>query len=100
VSTSKERDLTDATPRPAGGGSPSVQGGWDFADRLIGRIASGSWTWSKTWQVALLFMVFAGSLVTVAWAAHGWTGWAAGIVAGASGTSAGVAAYRRLPSRM
>ncbi len=83
------------------GGSPSVQGGWDFADRLIGRIASGSWTWSKTGQVALLLMVVVGSLATVAWAAHGWTdwpGWAAGIVAGASGTSVGIAVYRRRPN--
>jgi hypothetical protein len=92
VSTSKDKDFTDEKPPSAGGGSPSVQGGWDFADRLIGRIASASWTWSKTWQVALLFVVFAGSLGTLAWAGHGWAVWT---VAGASGASVGVAAYRR-----
>jgi len=96
VTTSKEKDCTDAMPSSAGGGSPPVQGGWDFADRLIDRIASSSWNWAKTCQVAALFMVFVGCLGILIGAAHewtGWPGWAIELGAGAGGTSFGVAAY-------
>lgn len=99
MTTSKEQDCTDAAPSSAGGGSPPpVEGGWDFADRLIDRIASGNWNWAKTGQVAALCLVFVGCLGILAWTAHewpGWPGWAVGLGAGASGTSFGVAAYRR-----
>jgi len=79
-------------------GSSPVEGGWEFADRLIDRIASRNWTWSKTAQVALLIVVFAGSLAALAWTVHectGFPGWAVGLGAGASGTSFGFGAYRR-----
>ncbi len=79
-------------------GSSPVAGGWDFADRLVDRIASRNWTWGKTGQLALLIMVVAGSLAALAWTVHectGFPGWAVGLGACASGTGVGVRAYRR-----
>ena len=94
---SRDGDSKDAEPPPDGGGSPPVQGGWDFAGQLIDRIASGSWTWSKTWQLAVLVMVLAAALAILAWAGHGWAAWTA---ASAGGAVVGVTAYHhRNPPR-
>jgi hypothetical protein len=78
--------------------SSPVEGGWDFAYRLIERIASRTWTWSKTGQVALLIVVLAGSLAALAWTVHectGFPGWAVGLGTVAGGTSLGFGAFRR-----
>ncbi|HET7012272.1 MAG TPA: hypothetical protein VFI65_00065 [Streptosporangiaceae bacterium] len=80
------------------GGSSPVEGGWDFANRLIERIGSRDWNWGKTGQVALLIVVATGSLAALAWTIHectGFPGWAVGLGACASGASAGFGAYRR-----
>jgi hypothetical protein len=97
VGESGDSDLKDAGPPPDGGGSPPVRGGWDFAGQLIDRIASSSWTWSKTWQLAVLALVPAAPLAILAWAGHGWVAW---IAASAGGAAVGVKAYhQRNPPR-
>lgn len=89
--------LSAAEPPPDGGGGPPVRGGWDFAGRLIDRIDSGTWTWSKTWQLAVLVMVFAAALAILDWAGHGW---AACTAASACGAVGGAKALRhRKPPR-
>jgi hypothetical protein len=97
VRKSGDGDLTDAEPPPDGDGSPPVRGGWDLAGQLIDRIASGTWTWGKTWQLAVLVVVLAAALAMLAWAGHGWPAWTAASACGAAG---GVAAlHHRKPPR-
>jgi len=79
-------------------GSSPVEGGWDFADRLIDRIGSRTWTWGKTGQLAVLIVVLTGSLAALAWTIHectGFPGWAVGLGACASGTGVGFGACWR-----
>jgi hypothetical protein len=94
VTTSKEGDFPGKTS-PSAITRPPITNAWDFADRLIERIASATWTWSRTLQLCLLFAILIGGLGWVGSELTAWPSWAIGAGAGAAGAGAGVAAYKR-----
>jgi hypothetical protein len=86
VTTPKESDFPRSDRAP--------ESFWDFADRLLNRIAAKEWNWSKTFQTLLLVGCLAAALI---WAAHELTGlpaWAVGIGAGGVGAGTGLRASR------
>jgi hypothetical protein len=106
VTTSKESDFSGSADRaPARGHRPrrgarsdrAPENFWDFADRLLDRVAAREWGWSKTLQALLLMGCLAAALVWAAYELTGLPAWAVGIGVGGAGAGARLSAsrYRR-----
>jgi hypothetical protein len=97
VGKSRDNDQTLVELPPEGGGRPPVRGGWDLAGQVIDQMASGNWTWSNTWQLAVLVMVLAVALAILALAGHDLAAWTTAGVGG--GALVGMAYRHRKPPR-
>lgn len=104
--TSKESDFPGSADRAPARSRRQQRGArndrapenfWDFADRLLDRVAGKEWGWSKTLQALLLMVCLAAALVWAAYELTGLPAWAVGIGASGAGAGAGLSAsrYRR-----
>ena len=104
--TSKESDFPGSADRAPTRGRRPRQGTrsdrapenfWDFADRLLDRMAATEWGWSKTLQALLLLGCLAAALVWAAYELTGLSPWAVGMGVGGVGAGARLSTrrYRR-----